>query len=66
VALSLNLIGEAYNTIGKAKEALNYYKQAYEIRKNLYGDKHADVAISLNNVKSALTFSQKRRKRLNI
>jgi tetratricopeptide (TPR) repeat protein len=54
VALSLNNIGVALRVLGKTEEGLAYYKQALEIRKALYGDKHPNVATGLNNIGATL------------
>ena len=40
-----------FSALGKAKEALDYFKQALAMRKRLYPDQdHPDTATSLNNV----------------
>ena len=53
VARSLNNVGIAYQTLGKAAKALEYLEQALEMRKALHTENHPAVANSLNNVGAA-------------
>jgi tetratricopeptide (TPR) repeat protein len=41
--------GILYDT-GKPKKALKYYKQALSIRREVYGERHLDVATTLSNI----------------
>ena len=51
MAISLNNVGTAYDTLGDTQEGLKYKEQALEMFKELYGDQaHPDLARSLNNV----------------
>ncbi len=39
--------------IGEHKKAIEYYEQALTIGKELYGNRHPDVATNLNNISMA-------------
>ena len=51
--LYLNEIGIAYYTLGKYQEAINHYEQALSIDREVYGERHPNVATSLNNLGEA-------------
>ena len=42
--------GNVYGDLGQYSEAKEYYKKALIIRKEIYGEKHGDVAASYNNL----------------
>jgi len=46
-------LGWIYHDMGDARQAIEYYEQALSIDKAVYGDRHPDVAIRLNNIGSA-------------
>jgi tetratricopeptide (TPR) repeat protein len=48
-----NFLGVNYSLLGNHQEALNLHKQALEMRQNLFGEKHPDVATSLDNFGSS-------------
>jgi tetratricopeptide (TPR) repeat protein len=50
MATRLNNIGSAWNALGEPKKALEYYEQALSIDKEVYGDRHPNVATTLNNI----------------
>lgn len=55
-------IAEAYNKIGyfhshvsdDLAKAFEYYQMSYEMLKDIYGEVHSDIAVSLNNLASVL------------
>ncbi len=53
VAMSLNNVGNTYNTLGEASKGLEHFQQALEMCRALYPGNHFDVAGSLNNVGGA-------------
>lgn len=48
-----NFLGVNYSHLGNHREALKLHKQALEMRRELFGEKHLYVATSLNNLGSA-------------
>ncbi|MGE5343300.1 MAG: tetratricopeptide repeat protein [Candidatus Omnitrophota bacterium] len=50
----LNDLGATLNSLGKINSGLEYDKQALEIRLKLFGEQHADTAMSLNNIGGVL------------
>jgi tetratricopeptide (TPR) repeat protein len=46
----LNDLGYVLGELGEARKALEFEKQALKMRRDLFGEKHPDVATSLNNV----------------
>ena len=46
-------LGWIYYDIGEAKKAIEYYEQALSIDKEIYGERHPDVASDLNNLGEA-------------
>ena len=46
-------LGGIYDDMGDARQAVAYYEQALAIGKDVYGDRHPNVAIRLNNIGSA-------------
>ena len=50
MAKSINNLAVLYNNQGKYSKAEILYKQALELRKNLLGEDHPDIAESLNNL----------------
>jgi tetratricopeptide (TPR) repeat protein len=61
VADSLNNLALSYKSQGRYEEAEPYYQQALEMRRELLGHRHPDVAQSLNNL-GALRYQQGRLK----
>ncbi len=53
MAISLNNIGGAWHALRDAKKAISYFEQALSIDKEVYGERHPNVAIRLNNVGGA-------------
>ena len=49
-ASSYNDIGCIYDERGDYAKALDYYEKALQIRLQIYGEKHLDVAMSYNNI----------------
>jgi len=47
-------MGETLGKLGRHKEALIYQRQALKLRQEIFGDKHLDMAISLNNLRITL------------
>ena len=47
-------VGEALCKLGRHAEALEYYQQALEMRRQLFKGPHQDIANSLHNVGVAL------------
>ncbi len=45
--------GWIYSDMGKAEQAISYYEQALSIDKEVYGERHPNVATDLNNIGSA-------------
>src|SRR5659263_137520 len=43
-------LGWLHDDMGKAEQAIEYYEHALEIDKKVYGDRHPNVAIYLNNI----------------
>ena len=43
-------IGAAYNAKGEHDKAIEYYEKALAIQRAVLGERHADVATSLNNI----------------
>jgi tetratricopeptide (TPR) repeat protein len=43
-------LGWIYDDMGDARQAIEYYEQALAIGKEVYGDRHPDVATRLNNI----------------
>ncbi|CAF4859024.1 unnamed protein product [Rotaria sp. Silwood1] len=54
IARSLNNIGNILTDQENFDQALDFHRQALEIRKNYYGDDHIDIAQSLNNIGTIL------------
>ena len=52
-AQALDLMGNIQYDLGNARSAIEYYEQALSIVKDVYGERHPDVATILNNVGSA-------------
>ena len=52
MAQSLNNLAELYRSQGRYTEAEPLYREALDLRKQLLGDNHPDVAQSLNNLAS--------------
>ena len=50
-----NFLGVNYSNLGNHQETLKLHKQALEMRRELFGEKHPKVAISLNNLGSTYT-----------
>jgi tetratricopeptide (TPR) repeat protein len=50
--LSHNNLGAAFETLGRLDEALAHHQAALAIWRELYGERHPDVATSLNNLGS--------------
>jgi tetratricopeptide (TPR) repeat protein len=48
-------LGCIYDVNGDARQAIEYYEQALTIYKEVYGEKHPNVAATLNNIGSACT-----------
>ncbi len=46
-------LGWLYSDMGYAKQAISYYEQALSIDKEVYGEKHPNVAIRLSNIGGA-------------
>jgi tetratricopeptide (TPR) repeat protein len=46
-------LGWIYYDVGEARQALEYYEHALAIDKEVYGDRHPDVAATLNNIGEA-------------
>ncbi|VVB93817.1 Photosystem I assembly protein Ycf3 [uncultured archaeon] len=46
-------LGWLHDDMGKAKQAIGYYEQALSIDKEVYGERHPNVATTLNNIGSA-------------
>ena len=46
----LNALGYTIHEIGDNLKAIDYYLQAFKIRKKIYGENHPQVAIVLNNI----------------
>jgi tetratricopeptide (TPR) repeat protein len=46
----LDDLGSTFSSLGNYKEGLMYQKNALEIRQQLFGENHPNLAISLNNV----------------
>jgi tetratricopeptide (TPR) repeat protein len=46
-------LGWIHSDIGNARQAIEFYVQALSIDKEVYGDRHPDVAATLNNIGSA-------------
>jgi len=53
VVRAIDLLGNIQHYIGDARQALGYYEQALSIGKEVYGDRHPDVAATLNNIGGA-------------
>ena len=53
MATMLNNLGLAWNDLGETKKAIEYYEQALSIHKEVYGERHPDVATDLNNLGGA-------------
>ncbi len=51
--LFMSALGEMHYTMGNARKAIGYYEQALSIVKEVYGDRHPNVAIILNNIGEA-------------
>jgi tetratricopeptide (TPR) repeat protein len=49
----MNELGWIYADMGNARQALEYYEQALSIDKEVYGDRHPNVAAYLNNIGEA-------------
>jgi len=49
VAVLLNNLGRAYETLGDASKAIEYYEKALQIDLKAFGDQHPQVAIYYNN-----------------
>jgi eukaryotic-like serine/threonine-protein kinase len=49
-ATLMNTMGEVYNTLGLYDSAIHFYEKALKIRRNLFGNEHASVAESLNDL----------------
>ena len=45
-------MGIVYQDLGQYNEAKEYYEKALIIRKKIFGEEHADVAASYNNLGS--------------
>jgi tetratricopeptide (TPR) repeat protein len=43
-------LGWIYSDLGNARQAIEYYEQALSIDKEVYGDRHPNVATRLNNI----------------
>jgi tetratricopeptide (TPR) repeat protein len=53
----LQNIGSVLNEQGKYEEALEHFKKSLEIKRKVYGtDEHANIATTLQNFASVLTF----------
>ncbi len=52
----MNLVGPAgvYQACGRAAEAERLYRQALAIHRRLFGDRHIEVALTLNNLAIAI------------
>jgi tetratricopeptide (TPR) repeat protein len=46
-------LGWVYHDTGDVRRAINYYEQALSIAKEVYGERHPNVAITLNNIGGA-------------
>ncbi|HEY9246138.1 MAG TPA: tetratricopeptide repeat protein, partial [Candidatus Methanoperedens sp.] len=46
-------LGWIHDKMGNAKQAIEYYEQALSIDKEVYGERHPNVAIRLNNIGGA-------------
>jgi tetratricopeptide (TPR) repeat protein len=53
VARDLNNLGLAWYSLGDSKKAVDYYEQALDIDREVYGDRHPSVARDLNNLGGA-------------
>jgi tetratricopeptide (TPR) repeat protein len=50
VAQALDLLGNIQHRIGNARQAIGYHEQALSIDKEVFGDRHPNVAATLNNI----------------
>ena len=48
----LNMSGQVYNRLGEYNQAKEFHEKALKIRKKIFGEDHADVATSYNNLAS--------------
>ena len=53
MALGYNNLGNDYHQLGHYKKAKQYHKKALIITKKIFGEEHANVAISYNNLGNA-------------
>ncbi len=54
IATCLNNLGKSLCALGKADEALSYFRRSLSITEKVYGNDHPEVAIRLNNLGYAL------------